>query len=95
MAGAGQCNNPQKVVANRTSPRMCLEQLEIRGDDGAAQAHRPPPPRSTPSASPLPRLPAIHAKTVLRPSRPPTRTYWSHRAVGAHFDAGVISSLNT
>jgi len=37
---SGQAQNAQKVVVNRTSPRLCLEQLEIRGDDGAVQGWR-------------------------------------------------------
>lgn len=42
LGGAGQCQNASKVVANRTSPRLCLEQLEIRGDDGAGQVPNKP-----------------------------------------------------
>lgn len=37
---SGQCNNHAKIVMNRTSPRICVEQLEIRGDNGDTQGWR-------------------------------------------------------
>lgn len=37
---SGQCNNHAKIVMNRTSPRICLEQLEFRGENGDIQGWR-------------------------------------------------------
>ena len=40
-AAAGQVHPKTGVVMNRTSPRMCIEQLEIRGEDSDQQVGVP------------------------------------------------------
>jgi hypothetical protein len=37
---SGQANNQAKVVMNRTNPRICIEHVEIRGEDSSQQGWR-------------------------------------------------------